>query len=160
MEAQQASLSSSSSSLSSSSISSSFSQCDASLLSPKLPVPPSPLSAPLPAYSSLALGLKKPPPLLASSSSSPSSPSPSPLLDFSGIKKERPASPGQEGGASRAAWREQWWSHLQPDRRGHGLTEENHAEDSKEVRRFEGLRVRGTIPNSRMASPTLGHVRL
>ncbi|XP_062844252.1 cut-like homeobox 1b isoform X2 [Trichomycterus rosablanca] len=133
MEAQQASLSSSSSSLSSSSISSSsFSHCDVSLLSPKV-LAPSPLSAPLPAYSPLALRLKKPPPLLASSSSSPSSPSPSPLLDFSNVKKERPASPVQDG-ASRAVWREQWWSNLQPERRGPGLPDENHsAEDSKEV---------------------------
>ncbi|XP_053083531.1 cut-like homeobox 1b isoform X3 [Pangasianodon hypophthalmus] len=132
MEAQQASLSSSSSSSSSSSISSSLSQCDLSLLSPKV-LAPSPLGAPLTTYSPLALGLKKPPPLLPSSSSSPSSPSPSPLLDFSSIKKERPASPGQDG-ASRVQWREQWWNSSQQERRGTGLPDENHSlEDSKEV---------------------------
>ncbi|XP_058274541.1 cut-like homeobox 1b isoform X4 [Hemibagrus wyckioides] len=132
MEAQQASLSSSSSSSSSSSISSSLSQCDLSLLSPKV-LAPSPLGAPLTTYSPLALGLKKPPPLLPSSSSSPSSPSPSPLLDFSSIKKERPVSPGQDG-ASRVPWREQWWNSSQQERRGTGLPDENHSmEDSKEV---------------------------
>ncbi|XP_060761874.1 cut-like homeobox 1b isoform X4 [Neoarius graeffei] len=132
MEAQQASLSSSSSSSSSSSISSSLSQCDLSALSPKV-LAPSPLGAPLTSYSPLVLGLKKPPPLLPSSSSSPSSPSPSPLLDFSSIKKERPASPGQDG-ASRVQWREQWWNNLQQERRGTGLPDENHSmEDSKEV---------------------------
>ncbi|XP_058274540.1 cut-like homeobox 1b isoform X3 [Hemibagrus wyckioides] len=132
MEAQQASLSSSSSSSSSSSISSSLSQCDLSLLSPKV-LAPSPLGAPLTTYSPLALGLKKPPPLLPSSSSSPSSPSPSPLLDFSSIKKERPVSPGQDG-ASRVPWREQWWNSSQQERRGTGLPDENHSmEDSKET---------------------------
>ncbi|GAA6069660.1 cut-like homeobox 1b isoform X1, partial [Tachysurus ichikawai] len=132
MEAQQASLSSSSSSSSSSSISSSLSQCDLSLLSPRV-LAPSPLGAPLTTYSPLALGLKKPPPLLPSSSSSPSSPSPSPLLDFSSIKKERPASPGQDG-ASRVQWREQWWNNSQQERRGTGLSDENHSiEDSKET---------------------------
>ncbi|XP_060730698.1 cut-like homeobox 1b isoform X2 [Tachysurus vachellii] len=132
MEAQQASLSSSSSSSSSSSISSSLSQCDLSLLSPRV-LAPSPLGAPLTTYSPLSLGLKKPPPLLPSSSSSPSSPSPSPLLDFSSIKKERPASPGQDG-ASRVQWREQWWNNSQQERRGTGLSDENHSiEDSKEV---------------------------
>ncbi|XP_060761877.1 cut-like homeobox 1b isoform X7 [Neoarius graeffei] len=132
MEAQQASLSSSSSSSSSSSISSSLSQCDLSALSPKV-LAPSPLGAPLTSYSPLVLGLKKPPPLLPSSSSSPSSPSPSPLLDFSSIKKERPASPGQDG-ASRVQWREQWWNNLQQERRGTGLPDENHSmEDSKET---------------------------
>ncbi|XP_047662569.1 cut-like homeobox 1b isoform X3 [Tachysurus fulvidraco] len=132
MEAQQASLSSSSSSSSSSSISSSLSQCDLSLLSPRV-LAPSPLGAPLTTYSPLALGLKKPPPLLPSSSSSPSSPSPSPLLDYSSIKKERPASPGQDG-ASRVQWREQWWNNSQQERRGTGLSDENHSiEDSKEV---------------------------
>ncbi|XP_053529673.1 cut-like homeobox 1b isoform X3 [Ictalurus punctatus] len=132
MEAQQTSLSSSSSSSSSSSISSSLSQCDLSLLSPKV-LAPSPLGAPLTAYSSLALGLKKPPLLISCSSSSPSSPSPSPLLDFSGIKKERPASPGQDG-ASRVQWREQWWNNSQQERRATGLPDENHSmEDSKEV---------------------------
>ncbi|XP_047662568.1 cut-like homeobox 1b isoform X2 [Tachysurus fulvidraco] len=132
MEAQQASLSSSSSSSSSSSISSSLSQCDLSLLSPRV-LAPSPLGAPLTTYSPLALGLKKPPPLLPSSSSSPSSPSPSPLLDYSSIKKERPASPGQDG-ASRVQWREQWWNNSQQERRGTGLSDENHSiEDSKET---------------------------
>ncbi|XP_053529672.1 cut-like homeobox 1b isoform X2 [Ictalurus punctatus] len=132
MEAQQTSLSSSSSSSSSSSISSSLSQCDLSLLSPKV-LAPSPLGAPLTAYSSLALGLKKPPLLISCSSSSPSSPSPSPLLDFSGIKKERPASPGQDG-ASRVQWREQWWNNSQQERRATGLPDENHSmEDSKET---------------------------
>ncbi|KAK3513138.1 hypothetical protein QTP70_003779 [Hemibagrus guttatus] len=132
MEAQQASLSSSSSSSSSSSISSSLSQCDLSLLSPKV-LAPSPLGAPLTTYSPLALGLKKPPPLLPSSSSSPSSPSPSPLLDFSSIKRERPASPCQDG-ASRVQWREQWWNSSQQERRGTGLADENHSmEDSKET---------------------------
>ncbi|KAI5626435.1 homeobox protein cut-like 1 isoform X5 [Silurus asotus] len=132
MEAQQASLSSSSSSSSSSSISSSLSHSDLSLLSPKL-LASSPLVAPLTTYSPLALGLKKPPPLLPSSSSSPSSPSPSPLLDFSSIKKERPASPGQDG-ASRVQWREQWWNNSQQERRGTGLPDENHSlEDSKET---------------------------
>ncbi|KAF5896984.1 putative zinc finger protein R05D3.3, partial [Clarias magur] len=132
MEAQQASLSSSSSSSSSSSISSSLSQCNLSLLSPKV-LAPSPLGAPLTTYSPLVLGLKKPPPLLPSSSSSPSSPSPSPLLDFSSIKKERPASPGQDG-SSRGQWREQWWNNSQQERRGTGLPDENHSlEDSKET---------------------------
>lgn len=133
MEAQQASLSSSSSSSSSSSISSSLSQCNLSLLSPKV-LAPSPLGAPLTTYSPLVLGLKKPPPLLPSSSSSPSSPSPSPLLDYSSIKKERPASPSQDG-ASGPQWREQWWNNSQQERRGTGLPDENHSlEDSKEVR--------------------------
>ncbi|XP_066508178.1 homeobox protein cut-like 1 isoform X2 [Hoplias malabaricus] len=147
MEAQQAALepvlkaSSSSSSSSSSSISS-LSQGDLSMLSPKVLVP-STLGAPLPAYSPLSLVLKKPP-LLATSS--PSSPSPSPLLDYNSIKKERPGSPGQDGlldggskharaldGSSRGHWRDQWWSSLQQDRHK-GQPEENHSlEDSKEV---------------------------
>ncbi|TSN21155.1 Homeobox protein cut-like 1 [Bagarius yarrelli] len=132
MEAQQASLSSSSSSSSSSSISSSLSQCDLSLLSPKV-FAPSPLGAPLTTYSPMALGLKKPSLLPPSASSSPSSPSPSPLLDYSSIKKERPASPVQDG-ASRVQWREQWWNNSQQERKGTGLSDENHSlEDSRET---------------------------
>ncbi|XP_072525511.1 homeobox protein cut-like 1, partial [Salminus brasiliensis] len=147
MEAQQAALepvlkaSSSSSSSSSSSISS-LSQGDLSMLSPKVLLP-STLAAPLPAYNPLSLVLKKPP-LLASSS--PSSPSPSPLLDYNSIKKERPGSPGQDGlpdggskqarvldGTSRGHWRDQWWSSLHQERHK-SQPEENHSlEDSKEV---------------------------
>uniref|UniRef100_A0A8B9LFX4 Cut like homeobox 1 n=1 Tax=Astyanax mexicanus TaxID=7994 RepID=A0A8B9LFX4_ASTMX len=115
---------------------------DLSMLSPKVLLP-STLAAPLPAYNPLSLVLKKAS-LLASSS--PSSPSPSPLLDYNSIKKERPGSPGQDGlpdggskharvldGTSRGHWRDQWWSSVHQERHK-SQPEENHSlEDSKET---------------------------
>ncbi|KAG7483814.1 hypothetical protein MATL_G00042270 [Megalops atlanticus] len=123
---------------------SSMSQADLSLLSPKL-LSSSPMTA-IPAYSPLALSLKKPP--LSSSSSSPS-----PLLDFhsAGVKKESGESPVSEGAAEGghkqgrnadgprggSSWRDQWWStmHSHPDRRSVSavMAEESRSqEDTKE----------------------------
>ncbi|XP_029105269.1 homeobox protein cut-like 1 isoform X1 [Scleropages formosus] len=75
----------------------------------------------VPAYSPLALSLKKPSAVAGPQSSSSSSPSPSPLLDFSTVKKESGESSGTEGDGvprqGRGPWRDQWWSSVQLDRR-------------------------------------------
>ncbi|XP_048839565.1 homeobox protein cut-like 1 isoform X2 [Brienomyrus brachyistius] len=111
---------------------SSLSPGDLSLLSPKL-------LGVSPPYSPLALSLKKPTPTAASSS-------PSPLLDYSTMKKESAEPPvpeaSAEGGARQGRgsgagpWRDQWWSTMHPERRG--MTplpseESRGQEDSKEV---------------------------
>ncbi|XP_048839564.1 homeobox protein cut-like 1 isoform X1 [Brienomyrus brachyistius] len=110
---------------------SSLSPGDLSLLSPKL-------LGVSPPYSPLALSLKKPTPTAASSS-------PSPLLDYSTMKKESAEPPvpeaSAEGGARQGRgsgagpWRDQWWSTMHPERRG--MTplpseESRGQEDSKE----------------------------
>ncbi|XP_066551618.1 homeobox protein cut-like 1 isoform X3 [Amia ocellicauda] len=100
----------------------------------------------VPAFSPLALSLKKP-------SATSSSPSSSSLLDFhSAIKKESSESPGaelqgvadgghkhsrnSEGTRGGGSWRDQWWSTLHSDRRSTPLPggeESRSQEDSKEV---------------------------
>ncbi|XP_023675187.1 homeobox protein cut-like 1 isoform X6 [Paramormyrops kingsleyae] len=112
---------------------SSLSPGDLSLLSPKL-------LGVSPPYSPLALSMKKPPPTATACSS------PSPLLDFSTMKKENAEPPvpeatseggGRQGRSSGAGpWRDQWWSTMHPERRG--MTplpseESRGQEDSKEV---------------------------
>ncbi|XP_066551617.1 homeobox protein cut-like 1 isoform X2 [Amia ocellicauda] len=99
----------------------------------------------VPAFSPLALSLKKP-------SATSSSPSSSSLLDFhSAIKKESSESPGaelqgvadgghkhsrnSEGTRGGGSWRDQWWSTLHSDRRSTPLPggeESRSQEDSKE----------------------------
>ncbi|XP_029105272.1 homeobox protein cut-like 1 isoform X4 [Scleropages formosus] len=93
----------------------------------------------VPAYSPLALSLKKPSAVAGPQSSSSSSPSPSPLLDFSTVKKESGESSGTEGDGvprqGRGPWRDQWWSSVQLDRRATpASTDEGRAqEEPKEV---------------------------
>lgn len=123
---------------------SSLSPGDLSLLSPKL-------LGVSPPYSPLALSLKKPPPTAASSSS------PSPLLDFSTMKKENAEPPvpeatseggGRQGRSSGAGpWRDQWWSTMHPERRGMTPLQSEDSrgqEDSKEV---------GATPVASIAAP-------
>ncbi|KAL4660542.1 homeobox protein cut-like 1 [Arapaima gigas] len=88
-------------------------------LSPKLATAP-PLTT-VPAYSPLALSLKKPSVVAGPHSSSSSSPSPSPLLDFSNMKKDNSESPSADSEGvprqGRGPWRDQWWNSMQSNRR-------------------------------------------
>uniref|UniRef100_A0A8C9TIL4 Homeobox protein cut-like n=1 Tax=Scleropages formosus TaxID=113540 RepID=A0A8C9TIL4_SCLFO len=112
----------------------------------------------VPAYSPLALSLKKPSAVAGPQSSSSSSPSPSPLLDFSTVKKESGESSGTEGDGvprqGRGPWRDQWWSSVQLDRRATpASTDEGRAqEEPKEPPRLAGSSAAAAASSSSSSS--------